>query len=59
VAQELTIYVLKNGRVPGTGGKPVALEADAKVLIRTIVASMSTAHLDLSICKAYANKHVV
>ena len=32
VAQELTIYVLKNGQVPGTGGKPETLEADAKVL---------------------------
>jgi hypothetical protein len=32
VAQEFTIYVLKNGRVPGTGGKPETLEADAKVL---------------------------
>jgi hypothetical protein len=32
VAQELTIYVSKNGQVPGTGGKPEALEADAKVL---------------------------
>jgi hypothetical protein len=32
VAQELTIYVLKNGQVPGTDGKPEALEADAKVL---------------------------
>jgi len=32
VAQELTIYVSKNGLVPGTGGKPEALEADAKVL---------------------------
>jgi hypothetical protein len=32
VAQEFTIYVLKNGQVPGTGGKPETLEADAKVL---------------------------
>jgi len=32
VAQELTIYVLKNGQVPGTGGKPEAVKADAKVL---------------------------
>ena len=32
VAQELTTYVLKNGQVPGTGGKPETLEADAKVL---------------------------
>ena len=32
VAQELTVYVLKNGQVPGTGGKPETLEADAKVL---------------------------
>lgn len=32
VAQELTIYVLKNGEVPGTDGKPQAPEADAKVL---------------------------
>jgi hypothetical protein len=32
VAQELTIYVLKNGQVPSTGGKPEAIKADAKVL---------------------------
>jgi hypothetical protein len=32
VAQELTIYVLKNGQVPGTGGEPETLEAGAKVL---------------------------
>jgi hypothetical protein len=33
VAQELTIYVLKNGQVPGTGGKPEAIKGDAKVLM--------------------------
>jgi hypothetical protein len=32
VAEELAVYVLKNGQVPGTGGKPETLEADAKVL---------------------------
>ena len=32
VAQELAIYVSKNGQMPGIGGKPEALEADAKVL---------------------------
>src|SRR5579863_1465486 len=32
VAQEFTIYVSKNGPVQGTGGKPEALEAVAKVL---------------------------
>ena len=32
VAQELTIYVSKNGQVPGTVSKPETLKADAKVL---------------------------
>jgi hypothetical protein len=32
VAQELAVYVLKNGQVPGIGGKPEAIKADAKVL---------------------------
>jgi hypothetical protein len=32
VAQELAVYVLKNGRVPGIGGRPEAIKADAKVL---------------------------
>jgi hypothetical protein len=33
VAQELAIYVLKNGQAPGAGGKPEAIKADAKVLM--------------------------
>jgi hypothetical protein len=33
VAQELAIYVLKNGRGPGASGKPEAIKADAKVLM--------------------------
>jgi hypothetical protein len=32
VAQELSIYVLQNGQAPGTGGKPEAIKADARVL---------------------------
>jgi hypothetical protein len=32
VAQELAIYVAKNGQVPGSGGKPQTIEADARVL---------------------------
>jgi translation initiation factor IF-1 len=32
VVQELTIYVAKNGEVPGIGGKPEALQPDARVL---------------------------
>ena len=33
VAQELAIYVLKNGQAPGAGGKPEAIKANAKVLM--------------------------
>jgi hypothetical protein len=33
VAQELAVYVLKDGQVPGAGGKPEAIKADAKVLV--------------------------
>ena len=32
VAQELAVYVLKDGQRPGTDGKPEAVKADAKVL---------------------------
>jgi hypothetical protein len=32
VVQELTVYVLKNGQAPGTGGKPEAIKADARVM---------------------------
>ena len=32
VAQELAIYVAKNGQVPGSGGKLETIEADARVL---------------------------
>jgi hypothetical protein len=32
LAQELAVYVLKNGQVPGTSGKPEAVKADARVL---------------------------
>lgn len=28
-----SIYVLKNRQVPGTGGKPEAIKADAKVVV--------------------------
>lgn len=33
VAQELSVYVLKDGQLPGVDGKPEAVRTDAKVLI--------------------------
>jgi hypothetical protein len=33
VAQELTVYVLKSGQLPGAGGKAETIKADAKVLM--------------------------
>jgi hypothetical protein len=32
VAQELSVYVLRDGQLPGPGGKPQAITADARVL---------------------------
>ena len=33
VAQELTVYVLKNGALPGADGKPESTKSDARVLV--------------------------
>jgi hypothetical protein len=33
VAQELSVYVLKNGALPGVDGKPEAIKSDARILV--------------------------